>query len=153
MKYTNCWTLLPTFVNLVYSEFLCIFSFEYYNELFFQVPASIYSTPTPVVADPTATFDLNAAASTIGNPSWASNILDSIDDESPIPLDASEGGFFTGTFLPPPPRPLFLDDCATPDGVTTCDLCTWAWQQDSSGLHGYDPTKGKNSKVIIVFLI
>lgn len=106
------------------------------------MPASILSTPTTVAAEATAAFDLSAAASTISDPSWAANILN-VDDESPIPLDASEGGFFTGTFLPPPPRPLFLDDCATPDGVTTCDLCTWAWQQDSNGVHGYDATKGK----------
>ncbi|KAJ9585895.1 hypothetical protein L9F63_020458 [Diploptera punctata] len=38
-----------------------------------------------------------------------------------------EGGLWTSSFVPPPPRPDFLDDHATPDGVTTCDLCTWAW--------------------------
>ncbi|XP_075229844.1 uncharacterized protein LOC142329286 [Lycorma delicatula] len=32
-----------------------------------------------------------------------------------------------GDFLPPPPRPPFLeDDFVQPDGLTTCDLCTWA---------------------------
>lgn len=104
--------------------------------------ASIISATTTAIPSSTPSFDLIAAASSIGDPSWASDILGA-DEESPIPLDASEGGFFTGTFLPPPPRPLFLDDCATPDGVTTCDLCTWAWQQDSGGVHGYDATKGK----------
>lgn len=106
------------------------------------MPASIVSTSTTVDTSSTTPFDLNAAASNLADPAWAANMLGG-DDESPMPLDASEGGLFTGTFLPPPPRPLFLDDCATPDGVTTCDLCTWAWQQDSNGVHGYDPTKGK----------
>ncbi|KAK9499633.1 hypothetical protein O3M35_002644 [Rhynocoris fuscipes] len=29
-------------------------------------------------------------------------------------------------FIPPPPRPAFLDRDIPPDGVTTCDLCSWA---------------------------
>lgn len=117
----------------------------YDNSMLFQVPASILPSPTTVVSNPTTPFDLNTAASTIADTGWAADILGS-DEESPIPLDASEGGFFTGSFLPPPPRPLFLDDCATPDGVTTCDLCTWAWQQDNNGVYGYDATKGKNNR-------
>nr|CAD7568279.1 unnamed protein product [Timema californicum] len=36
---------------------------------------------------------------------------------------------WAGSFVPPPPRPYFLDERdATPDGPTTCDLCTWAWR-------------------------
>ncbi|XP_068914279.1 uncharacterized protein [Tenebrio molitor] len=49
-----------------------------------------------------------------------------------IPLDASESGFFNGNFVPPPPRPLFLDEGVTSDGLTTCDLCSWAWQNGNS---------------------
>ncbi|CAH1187753.1 unnamed protein product [Phyllotreta striolata] len=64
-----------------------------------------------------------------GGDAWS--LLDEL--ESPLPLDASEGGFFSGNFVPPPPRPLFLDDSATPDGPTTCDLCTWSWQHHSGG--------------------
>nr|XP_023028032.1 uncharacterized protein LOC111516079 [Leptinotarsa decemlineata] len=67
---------------------------------------------------------------------WA----DILDEDSPIPLDASEGGFFSGNFVPPPPRPLFLDDSVTPDGLTTCDLCSWAWQK-GNGAYVLDTSK------------
>ncbi|CAH1998955.1 unnamed protein product [Acanthoscelides obtectus] len=53
--------------------------------------------------------------------------------DSPLPLDASEGGLFAGGFVPPPPRPTFIDESATPDGPTTCDLCSWAWQNTGGG--------------------
>jgi len=56
-----------------------------------------------------------------------------------LPLDG-EGGLWTSSFIPPPPRPDFLDDHATPDGLTTCDLCTWAWRE--KGLFSLDPTQG-----------
>lgn len=32
--------------------------------------------------------------------------------------------------MPPPPRPAFLDENIATDGVTTCDMCSWAWQED-----------------------
>ncbi|KAL3275291.1 hypothetical protein HHI36_020059, partial [Cryptolaemus montrouzieri] len=47
-------------------------------------------------------------------------------------FDGSEGGLFSGVFVPPPPRPFNLDDSATPDGLTTCDLCSWAWKQGNT---------------------
>lgn len=61
-----------------------------------------------------------------------------------LPLDGEDGLWSTG-FLPPPPRPAFLDEHVTTDGLTTCDLCTWAWSDnpdsplhtDTSGRH-YD---------------
>ncbi|GLV33862.1 uncharacterized protein CBL_11254 [Carabus blaptoides fortunei] len=51
-----------------------------------------------------------------------------LEEDLVMALDASEGGLWSGSFVPPPPRPIFLDDAATPDGLTTCDLCSWAWQ-------------------------
>ncbi|XP_066151135.1 uncharacterized protein [Euwallacea fornicatus] len=49
------------------------------------------------------------------------------EDPPPHPLfDPCEGGFLQ--FLPPPPRPLFLEDMIQ-DEVTACDLCTWAMQE------------------------
>lgn len=42
-----------------------------------------------------------------------------------LPLEG-EGGLWAGGFPPPPPRPDFLDEDISPDGLTTCDLCTWA---------------------------
>ena len=56
-----------------------------------------------------------------------------------LPLDG-EGGLWSSSFIPPPPRPDFLDDHATPDGLTTCDLCTWAWRE--KGIFSLDPTQG-----------
>lgn len=47
------------------------------------------------------------------------------DEDLPPAFDTSDGGFLS--FVPPPPRPWFLEDVA-PDGVTTCDLCSWAMQ-------------------------
>lgn len=49
-----------------------------------------------------------------------------------LPLDGSEGGLWSGNFVPPPPRPLFLDEGVTTDGLTTCDLCTWAWEKGNA---------------------
>lgn len=48
-----------------------------------------------------------------------------------ISLDTSESNFWSGSFIPPPPRPIFLEETATTDGLTTCDLCTWAWKSKS----------------------
>lgn len=47
--------------------------------------------------------------------------------ESPQPYDATESGLWNGRFVPPPPRPPFMaDESVMPDGLTTCDLCSWA---------------------------
>lgn len=80
--------------------------------------------------------------------SWT-DLLDDFD--SPLPLDASEGGFFSGNFVPPPPRPLFLDESATPDGLTTCDLCTWSWQHQGGG-YSLDMSRGKNNNFNFIHL-
>lgn len=42
-----------------------------------------------------------------------------------------ESKFWSSDFVPPPPRPEFLKDEITTDGVTTCDMCTWAWKYSS----------------------
>ncbi|XP_067012118.2 uncharacterized protein [Anabrus simplex] len=62
-----------------------------------------------------------------------------------LPLDG-EGGLWSSSFVPPPPRPEFLDDHATPDGLTTCDLCTWAWH-DRGGLFPGDASKDKEGEL------
>lgn len=58
-----------------------------------------------------------------------------------LPLDG-EGGLFTSGFLPPPPRPPFLED-VTPDGLTTCDLCAWA-SGPQPGPHTLDSSSGND---------
>lgn len=58
---------------------------------------------------------------------WWLNAIEEDSFNSPLPFDASEGGLWNGRFVPPPPRPPFLDESVATDGLTTCDLCTWAW--------------------------
>jgi len=36
-----------------------------------------------------------------------------------------------GSFVPPPPRPPYLpEESIATDGLTTCDLCSWALRND-----------------------
>lgn len=72
---------------------------------------------------------------------WWSNAIEEDTFSSPLPFDASENGLWNGRFVPPPPRPPFLDDNVAADGLTTCDLCTWAWQRNAYSLDG---SKGKS---------
>lgn len=59
---------------------------------------------------------------------WWSNAIEEDSFYSSLPFDASESGLWNGRFVPPPPRPPFWDDSVNSDGLTTCDLCTWALQ-------------------------
>lgn len=63
---------------------------------------------------------------------WWAQEADEDGFSSPIPLDGSEYGLWSGNFVPPPPRPMFLDEAVTPDGLTTCDLCSWAWEKENA---------------------
>ncbi|TMW52894.1 hypothetical protein DOY81_002010, partial [Sarcophaga bullata] len=54
-----------------------------------------------------------------------------------------ENGLWNGRFVPPPPRPPFLDESVAADGLTTCDLCTWAWQRNAYSLDGSIDTSGE----------
>uniref|UniRef100_A0A1Y1MNB2 Uncharacterized protein n=2 Tax=Photinus pyralis TaxID=7054 RepID=A0A1Y1MNB2_PHOPY len=54
------------------------------------------------------------------------------DGAPPIPLDSTEGGLWSGNFVPPPPRPVYLEEGVSTDGLTTCDLCSWAWKNTRS---------------------
>lgn len=64
------------------------------------------------------------------------NAIEEDTFESPLAFDASENGLWNGRFVPPPPRPPFLDESVAADGLTTCDLCTWAWQRNAYSLDG-----------------
>lgn len=63
---------------------------------------------------------------------------------SPLTFDASESGLFNGNFVPPPPRPPFLDEFAQSDGLTTCGMCAWATK--------IDPRLTSNSTIGEIFL-
>lgn len=63
------------------------------------------------------------------------DIFDDDDDlfGSPMAFDASEQGLWNGRFVPPPPRPpFFMDEPVLSDGLTTCDLCSWAMPTKST---------------------
>ncbi|XP_030385899.1 uncharacterized protein LOC115632787 [Scaptodrosophila lebanonensis] len=63
------------------------------------------------------------------------DIFDDADDlyGSPLAFDASEHGLWNGRFVPPPPRPpFFVDEPVLTDGLTTCDLCSWAMPTKST---------------------
>lgn len=82
--------------------------------------------------------------STVNDSTWWLEILDS--DETPIPLDGSEGGLWSGNFVPPPPRPIYLEESASADSLTMCDLCSWAWRSTKD--HTTDNiTLGASTKV------
>lgn len=60
---------------------------------------------------------------------WFANAIEEDSFYTSLPFDASESGLWNGRFVPPPPRPPFWDDDKVEtDGLTTCDLCTWALQ-------------------------
>ncbi|SPP85154.1 uncharacterized protein LOC117587338 [Drosophila guanche] len=67
---------------------------------------------------------------------WWANAIEVDTFDSPLAFDASENGLWNGHFVPPPPRPPFLDESVAADGLTTCDLCTWAWQRNAYSLDG-----------------
>lgn len=49
-----------------------------------------------------------------------------------------------GNFVPPPPRPPYLpEEAIATDGLTTCDLCTWALRNDRHSSFSLDGTLGK----------
>ncbi|XP_059216495.1 uncharacterized protein LOC106094429 [Stomoxys calcitrans] len=64
------------------------------------------------------------------------DIFDDNDNDlfgSPMAFDASENGLWNGRFVPPPPRPpFFVDEPVLSDGLTTCDLCSWAMPTKST---------------------
>ncbi|KAH8361352.1 hypothetical protein KR200_008850 [Drosophila serrata] len=101
-------------------------------------------------ADPLSTTAASSAASAAAegyNPldddQWWANAIEVDTFDSPLAFDASENGLWNGHFVPPPPRPPFLDESVAADGLTTCDLCTWAWQRNAYSLDGSIDTAGE----------
>lgn len=98
--------------------------YDYYTSTTIPPPPSLsHSSSQSLTSSSTSTADENLSN---GGIDWWSNAIEEDSFYSPLPFDASESGFFNGRFVPPPPRPPFWDDTITSDGLTTCDLCTWA---------------------------
>lgn len=77
----------------------------------------------------------------IDDDDWFADAIEEDSFWSPMPFDASENGLFNGKFVPPPPRPPWLDKRISSDGLTTCDLCSWALQDRNS--FSFDSSTGK----------
>ncbi|XP_032594471.1 uncharacterized protein LOC6556944 [Drosophila grimshawi] len=92
--------------------------------------------------DPTELGGANAGYNPLDD-DWWSNAIEVDTFDSPLAFDASENGLWNGHFVPPPPRPPFLDESVAADGLTTCDLCTWAWQRNAYSLDGSIDTAGE----------
>lgn len=92
--------------------------------MFPRVP---YTSSDDTTADTTVQTPNDDTINLTTDSDWWSNAIEDDSFFSPMPLDASENGLWNGKFVPPPPRPPFLEDTVSSDGLTTCDLCTWAW--------------------------
>ncbi|KAF6202150.1 hypothetical protein GE061_004548 [Apolygus lucorum] len=68
--------------------------------------------------------------------SWWAGALEE-DSTKTLDLEGDDGAWARG-FLPPPPRPAFLERDIHPDGLTTCDLCSWA----TTSYHASNNTSG-----------
>lgn len=101
--------------------------------MFPRIPDPLNSEPLSQTLDDTINWTSDA--------DWWSNAIEEDTFHSPLPFDASEGGLWNGKFVPPPPRPPFLDETVSSDGLTTCDLCTWAWHEKNA--YSLDGSIGK----------
>lgn len=82
---------------------------------------------------------------------WWANAIEDDSFYSPMTFDAGENGLWNGRFVPPPPRPPFLDESVSSDGLTTCDLCSWAWH-DRNSYSSLGDSIGKFNKSFSTFL-
>ncbi|KAJ8919854.1 hypothetical protein NQ315_006383, partial [Exocentrus adspersus] len=91
-------------------------------------------------------------AATGAEPAPTSGLITFSTKPRPCPWTPAKGAFSPGGFVPPPPRPHFLDDSATPDGLTTCDLCSWAWQ-NGNGAFAFDTTREVTGEWMLTLVI
>ncbi|XP_070071694.1 uncharacterized protein [Drosophila takahashii] len=92
--------------------------------------------PGPQDSDAVGTTPTSVGYNPLEDDDWWANAIEVDTFDSPLAFDASENGLWNGHFVPPPPRPPFLDESVAADGLTTCDLCTWAWQRNAYSLDG-----------------
>ncbi|XP_017080952.1 uncharacterized protein LOC108114459 [Drosophila eugracilis] len=102
-----------------------------------SVPALPSASAFPTFSPPRIA-SLVASSSAEDLSSFGDVTFDIFDDDddlfgSPMAFDASEQGLWNGRFVPPPPRPpFFVDEPVLSDGLTTCDLCSWAMPTKST---------------------
>ncbi|EDW18416.1 dual specificity tyrosine-phosphorylation-regulated kinase 1A [Drosophila mojavensis] len=98
--------------------------------------ASVASPALPTFSPPRIESLVASSAEDLGG--FGDVTFDIFDDDddlfgSPMAFDASEQGLWNGRFVPPPPRPpFFVDEPVLSDGLTTCDLCSWAMPTKST---------------------
>lgn len=101
-------------------------------------PPALPSFPLPLPANLSAASAVAAAAAAAGNSPSADttgNGAAGIDADAWPPFyDGGPPWWPGGGFAPPPPRPTFLEDSIVADGLTTCDLCSWARRGQRDGL-------------------
>ncbi|XP_026480977.1 uncharacterized protein LOC113387814 isoform X2 [Ctenocephalides felis] len=97
-------------------------------------PPALPSFPLPLPGNLSAAAAVAAVAG--GSPAdSASNSASGIDADAWPPFyDGGPPWWPGGGFAPPPPRPTFLEDSIVADGLTTCDLCSWARRGQRDGL-------------------
>lgn len=85
---------------------------------------------------------LQVTAKAVSDDEYWAGIMDEDSIESFANLANWQG------FLPPPPRPSFLDELASSDSLTTCDMCTWAYQDGANSL-GVTQGEGHGQRTIL----
>ncbi|XP_021699103.1 uncharacterized protein LOC5577463 isoform X2 [Aedes aegypti] len=91
------------------------------------------TTSSAVSGSDSSTFGASAessvsAVTASGPTAWNLELdLQMIEEDMQV-IDTIDQSYWNGKFVPPPPRPPFLEESIAPDGLTTCDLCSWAWQ-------------------------
>ena len=113
-----------------------------FNNMLARLPLTGGGTTTTATIDSTTITDLEDKINFQIESDWWANAVDDDTFFSPLPFDASENGLWNGRFVPPPPRPPFLDETVSSDGLTTCDLCTWACNNEKNAF-SLDGTIGK----------
>ncbi|XP_044014449.1 probable serine/threonine-protein kinase DDB_G0272282 isoform X2 [Aphidius gifuensis] len=91
--------------------------------------------------------DLSISGSSASNPSSSANDMDWFSGVAEEELlyytsnDVDSLWAVIGNFVPPPPRPPYLpEEAIATDGLTTCDLCTWALRNDRHSSFSLDGT-------------
>ncbi|KAL6442807.1 hypothetical protein ACFW04_002698 [Cataglyphis niger] len=101
-----------------------------------------------VTVTSTTTTSTNTVYPTINDMDWFAGVAEEeLLHYTSVGNDVDSLWAVIGNFVPPPPRPPFLpEESIATDGLTTCDLCSWAWRNDrhSFSRKTVDGTLGHN---------